>query len=282
VRHHEAQHGVFPSGGWGFLWIGDPDRAAGPEQPGGWVYQVLPFVEQVPLHQRGSDGNPAVQTPGQLEAGSALAATPLPLMNCPSRRSAGAWPVQPIHGWADPHGTLGGLRLNARTDYAACAGDPLLPHDFSGPPTLAIAGQWTTADSWRANLQFPYSADPGGVCFIRSRITAAAIRGGLSNTYLVGEKYLNPDDYFTGRDSGDNQSMYSGYNHDHYRSVRLGYKPLRDQTGRRAPENFGSAHPAGFTMAFSDGAVRHLGYDIDAEVHRGLGLRNSAAVIEGY
>lgn len=177
---------------------------------------------------------------------------------------------------------LGGLSLGGTlsTDYAACAGDPLLPHDFSGPAMLAIAGQWTAADSWRANLQFPYSADPGGVCFIRSRITAAAIRGGLSNTYVVGEKYLNPDDYSTGRDSGDNQSMYGGYYHD-YRSVRLGYQPLRDQPGRGGPENFGSTYPAGFTMTFCDGAVRHLGYDIDAEVHRGLGRRNSVAVIEG-
>ena len=31
---------------------------------------------------------------------------------------------------------------------------------------------------------------------------------------MVGEKYLNPDDYVTGLDSGDNECMYIGDNPD--------------------------------------------------------------------
>ena len=26
-------------------WVGDPDKGFGPEQPGGWIYNVLPFIE---------------------------------------------------------------------------------------------------------------------------------------------------------------------------------------------------------------------------------------------
>ena len=34
--NHESQHGHYPTGGWGCVWTGDPDRGAGKEQPGGW------------------------------------------------------------------------------------------------------------------------------------------------------------------------------------------------------------------------------------------------------
>src|SRR5947199_3572395 len=39
-------NGYFPSSGWGWLWVGDPDRGQGRKQPGGWTVKVLPFVEQ--------------------------------------------------------------------------------------------------------------------------------------------------------------------------------------------------------------------------------------------
>src|SRR5712671_205688 len=38
--------GSFPSSGWGWLWVGDPDRGQGKKQPGGWTFNVLPFIEQ--------------------------------------------------------------------------------------------------------------------------------------------------------------------------------------------------------------------------------------------
>src|SRR5262245_57045230 len=47
---HESAIGHLPSGGWGWTWAGEPELGVGPTQPGGWVYNVLPFVEFKELH----------------------------------------------------------------------------------------------------------------------------------------------------------------------------------------------------------------------------------------
>src|SRR5882724_2892658 len=43
--NHDA-HKAFPSGGWGWNWIGCPGQGTGRDQPGGWLYNVLPYLEQ--------------------------------------------------------------------------------------------------------------------------------------------------------------------------------------------------------------------------------------------
>ena len=56
---------------------------------------------------------------------------------------------------------------------------------------------------------------PTGVIYILSEVMPDAIRDGLSTTYLVGEKYLNADNYQDGvTDAGDNDTMYVGVNQD--------------------------------------------------------------------
>ena len=39
----------------------------------------------------------------------------------------------------------------------------------------------------------------------------ASITDGTSNTYLLGEKYLIPDNYFDGEEATDNNPVYAGY-----------------------------------------------------------------------
>ncbi len=48
MLNHEQTYGFFPTGGWGWGWIGDPDRGANYRQPGGWVFNVLRFSNNRP------------------------------------------------------------------------------------------------------------------------------------------------------------------------------------------------------------------------------------------
>jgi hypothetical protein len=43
---HEQALGFYPCGGWGWGWLGDPDMGLGERQPGGWIFNVLPYIEE--------------------------------------------------------------------------------------------------------------------------------------------------------------------------------------------------------------------------------------------
>ena len=65
MTSHLEKYGCFPSGGWGMTWTGDPDRGSSARQPGGWIYQVLPFMGQDELHEHRP--RPGRADPGQRE-----------------------------------------------------------------------------------------------------------------------------------------------------------------------------------------------------------------------
>src|SRR5215208_5875844 len=45
LNHHDvSKH--FPTGGWGWWWVGDPDRGFGKGQPGGWLFNLMKFTEE--------------------------------------------------------------------------------------------------------------------------------------------------------------------------------------------------------------------------------------------
>jgi hypothetical protein len=56
----------------------------------------------------------------------------------------------------------------------------------------------------------------------RSRVKLKGILRGTSNTYLVGERYLNPANYYNGADGADNEVMYVGFDNDVYRDASVG------------------------------------------------------------
>ncbi len=91
AMNHEQANGYLPTGGWGYAWVGDPRYGFGVEQPGGFFYNILPFLEQHDLHDlslKASDDT------SRNNAGLTMIQTPLSLMSCPSRRQAAAFPVR--------------------------------------------------------------------------------------------------------------------------------------------------------------------------------------------
>jgi prepilin-type N-terminal cleavage/methylation domain-containing protein len=262
-HNHEATHRVLPGGGWGWWWVGDPDRGVGPQQPGGWIFQILPYIEQEAIYKMASDGQADVITPAQKAGAANASAQSNPLFYCPMRRNREAYPA-----WTTFNGVNSDDVVNrGKTDYGANGGDVFVPWG-SGP------ADWPGA---LAGVGFSDMSACNGTSFQRSNLKFAAIVDGLSNTYLVGEKYVDRDSYLTGQSYNDDQSWLSGDDFDlHCWALD---PPMRDTAGDWGLWRYGSAHPSGFSVVMADGSVRHLPFNIDMGVHRRLANRRDGQAV---
>ena len=93
---HESITKRFPSDGWGFSWVGDADLGNDWRQPGGWLYNVLPYIEQQALHDLG--GGLGFTTPGYGTPPAKMGATGSDApRRCPrstARRDEGSWHIR--------------------------------------------------------------------------------------------------------------------------------------------------------------------------------------------
>jgi prepilin-type processing-associated H-X9-DG protein len=111
-----------------------------------------------------------------------------------------------------------------------------------------------------------------GVIFRASQLSMAAIKDGASYTYLIGERYLNIDCYNVGTCCDNDQGWDQGYDWDTDRWTAN--PPSQDRAGvGGCADYFGAAHPAGFHMAFCDGSVAKINYNVDPTFHQQLGNR---------
>jgi prepilin-type N-terminal cleavage/methylation domain-containing protein/prepilin-type processing-associated H-X9-DG protein len=300
----EGGQKFFPSGGWDSTWTADPNAGYGKDQPGSWLYNILSYIEQPALRQIGNGMNPT--TPAFEDAMIKLHQSPVSTFNCPSRRLAGIWQAR----WTlirrpAPSGQLDRLETEAqnegiiKSDYAANAGDSYYtaavdstgsvlptPSNYADLPTFKWYDTNDPSGPFRTRFQT-------GIMYFRSEIEFKRIEDGASNTYLVGEKYVQPEAYEGTSDAnsaafdwGENQSAYTGYEWDNSRGAwtlpprfpllsQEEYQPSQDRPGYQPSRmvKFGSAHASSFNMAFCDGSVRSIPYEIDTVVHSRLASR---------
>lgn len=260
----------FPANGWGWSWIGSPVMNGSPGQPGGWLYSILPYVEQenavtAPL-QFAPSGLSGPPYPANSFEGAmvTMMGTPIRVFNCPSRRNGGPYPC----GFgAMTYGTsydgvntinitlVAGTNVLARTDYAVCSGNFANDQIDGGPATIAAGNN---PIYWATGSQDGYN----GACYRGSQVRIVQITRGTSNTYLAGEKQMAVPYYLTGQDPGDNECMYVGMDNDNSRTTDVAPAPDTPTT-TISDLAFGSSHPGGFNMLMCDGSVQWITYDVN-------------------
>jgi prepilin-type N-terminal cleavage/methylation domain-containing protein len=339
LLHHETSKGFFPSGGWGPAWLGVAARHSDSSQPGSWIFSLMPYMEEDNTRNIVAD----LTTANCEDRYQSLAATRLPALGCPTRRSMRVVaPKNPSH-YADPSPTVN-IPAASRSDYAANGGSfgscaavagfkgiaanaitnavsvTVCPSGSTVPipqvataanathvgktcggcgnspeadPSLAIRSQFPTlaaGDDWRklaAAAKLGQAADvrlalpdlQDGIVYRMSRVQPASVFDGLSNVYLLGEKYVAANKYDaegSDADVGDDGPMIAGYSNN---TIRSGFeRPTHDTAGESHPTAFGSAHGIVWNAAFGDGSVRSLSYSIDAALHQRLSSRADGAI----
>jgi prepilin-type N-terminal cleavage/methylation domain-containing protein/prepilin-type processing-associated H-X9-DG protein len=297
---HEERFGHLPTGGWGtYWWVGDADRGFAEDQPGGWAFNILPFLEEAHLRDLAADGIPDLITEAQRVHAGEVARTPIPVMYCPSRRAAIAYARASFVEAKNAHLP----ELVAKLDYATNSGDTgVHPGFYARDFTEARTSRWCYDESGNViNLEcfrvgneimgvavsfLSKERGLNGVIFSRSEVGARHITDGGSNTFLMGEKAMDPlvyegnypDEIVAGW-AGDRTPWSTGYNEAICRGGTWSM-PRQDYPGSGDSGSFGSAHPAGCHMAYCDGSVRVVHYNVDWRVFAG-GLNRKDGTVFG-
>jgi prepilin-type N-terminal cleavage/methylation domain-containing protein len=272
--NHEQALGFLPTGGWVWYWAGDPDRGFGRRQPGGWTFTVLPYIEQQALFNLGAGKDPLDSA--KRTALATREQTPLTAFYCPTRRRNMVYP--------NPYNCVNAndIPFAARTDYAANAGTQGWDSAFA----MRITGTTDPRVVDAPGYKWPDLSAEDGVCFGTSQIKMIDIKDGMSNTYLLGEKYLIPEHYLDGLEGTDNNPLGGGADWDFNRwslwdsALKTGSPPLQDRPGYSDFNPFGSAHTGSLNMSLCDGSVRSVNYSIDGLTQWRLCNRRDGATID--
>jgi prepilin-type N-terminal cleavage/methylation domain-containing protein/prepilin-type processing-associated H-X9-DG protein len=215
---------------------------------GSWLVAILPYMEESDLFNEwartvGFGQYKSKPVPSSRSI-NAIFATPVASLYCPSRRPAAAYPSR----------TGGSNTPAAHSDYALNGGASARPDEFA----LKWPGIWELVPPNRP----------------RQHVRYKDIKDGLSKTYLVVEKAVSARHYISGRDPGDDASIWDCPRGNCLRFAKR--VPIHDTTEAEncwSCHNFGSAHPTSFNAVFCDGSVHSLTYDISFATHAALASR---------
>jgi len=272
---------------------GAPDIA--PEQGAGWMFQILPYVEQKAIHDGANQtGIDRMKAPMQHAIGTYY---------CPSRRQPKADQDRngpPQRWYASINiGRQTDIRWVGKNDYAACCGpmqyiltasrrNELLHEIYGGNRGAMRADGFVNIWSNHEYSIWRTCCPPGGremtssernwriYLNVRSNCVTSSFRDlidGTANTMLVGEKRFRLRNL--GQNPGfDNEGFASGYDWDILREVIQ--HPLPDCNNCAYSSllyRFGSSHPGGFNALFADGSVHFIPYTVNLVVFARMGHR---------
>ncbi|MBR5160882.1 MAG: DUF1559 domain-containing protein [Thermoguttaceae bacterium] len=217
--NHETAHGFFPTGGWSHMYVGDPNAGVGKHQPGGWVFNVLPYIDLTAIHDKGL-GKKGTELRNAL---TEMVQTPIAIMNCPTRRKADiANNVIQIS-----KNNINKPDYYSRTDYAGNAGS-YGKNTYGGFPNTCnpdynpdvVRAHERSNPKWPENIdvsgrQPNHRQKNNGMFYTTTEITRNEVTDGLSNTYFIGEKFVDAKAYNgLAECRGDNDTMFVGHDPD--------------------------------------------------------------------
>jgi prepilin-type N-terminal cleavage/methylation domain-containing protein len=240
------------------------DRAGGVA----WTVLILPFIEQGNFGQRWDPKRWYYDQGATVAEGDALRGTPVTIYYCPSRRTATTEPTVSITG------DLPDLSFpGSRTHYAGVLGDYGCSVGNDMGADYNADGTGGNGAIVLAKLPHVYEVNtrPPRLAPWKSQTTFSTITDGLTNTLLVGEKYLKPGTFGVNvpADLDANFGDGSIYNGDHpwvISRVAGVSSPLARGIDDAFVSQFGSWHPGVCQFVMADGAVRALPVSIDPTV----------------
>jgi len=303
VHNLVSAHGRFPTGGYGG-WPSYRQGDAPEKQLVGWMYQILPYLEETSVHDE-------PRNILQLQSES------IGIYFCPSRRSATKAPSAPTRYLND--------YASATPGYVSS--DPVYGGEPFAYPQLADSfwQRWTSGSAagdgrgrampntiWRGII---VRGSWNGSAFVEGVTRASRfkdITDGVSKTLMLGEKRLGVTiesgpafgrgDGYLGGEWHDDRGWTDGWDADIIRSTAFPVQSDSDTTpvhvtlglpasaiippgAHRLQETplgycFGSAHPGGMNGCMGDGSVRFFSYTIDHRIFALLGDRAEGSVNE--
>lgn len=284
---HLEHIGTFPSAGWP-QGGGGADATLGfnEEQRGGWMFNILPFMELEALRNQGSSASstcPPVFACPTTVAGGAVASTSTGNVKrglvCYAGNMGSIGRLPRLSGYVNGTClTSGSIPLLNKTDREAAY-----------PTFVGYAHRVAGVN----DLKNPVCPDDNSGYFLNGitctfgRVRAAHVTDGLQNTLMFGERTIRTNNLLV-LGVGvpcDTAAPWTDWGAWAYWRPTSAPPEIFIQ-GSTANDGcgvggFGSRHGTTFAAAFCDGSVRHVGFDVDAvNVWRQLGSRNGREIVD--
>ncbi|MDC0934786.1 DUF1559 domain-containing protein [Pirellulales bacterium] len=262
-------YSTFPSGGtssWPAIILRGGSPVGPEEQEIGWAFQILPFLELNTVYDIPKSEQTRMSPNRVARFVGAIA---VPGYFCPSRRAPSPQSDRFLMDYASAH----------PADVLQPVPQTSVPRDSSVRSRLWYGGLSPSPPPAMLDAHDGVYYGLIARAMYGEPVRMAMATDGLSNTMLIGEKWLNSNHYLSG-DWHDDRGWTDGWDPD---TVRVtGYPPRPDSADPprgdqgyddTKPYSFGGAHPGGVNCVFGDGAVRFISFDVDPETFNYLGDR---------